>query len=134
ESGDRRMEPFYHSSITRFDAAGERARVTVAQNGTTRVLDAEHVVLEIGGVVDYSLFHGFPPIQLVEKNDRYRFQWHQARTHPHNYESIDIPNLYFAGYLAEGLGLVVIAMHGAGYAICGDILQRERDKALEIGN
>src|SRR5262249_54794838 len=99
--------------------------VTAAQNGSARELQTDHAILEIGGSVDYSLFRGFPPIQLVEKHDRYRFQCHQARTCPHNYASIDIPNLYFAGYLAEGLGLVVIAMHGAGYAICADILQRE---------
>jgi thioredoxin reductase (NADPH) len=125
ESGDPRMEPLYHAHVERFDTSGTRGRVTVAQNGSTRVLETDHAVLEIGGLVDYSLFQGFPPIQLVEKHDRYRFQCHQARTHPHNYESIDIPNLYLGGYLAEGLGLVVISMHGAGYAIAGDILQRE---------
>ena len=47
------------------------------------------------------------------------------RTHPHNYESLDIPNLYPGGYLAAGIGLVVIAMHGTTYAIAGDILQKE---------
>jgi thioredoxin reductase len=125
ESGDPRMEPLYHTRIARFDTSGERGQVTVAQNGSQRVLETDHAVLEIGGIVDYSLFHGFPPIQRVEKHDRYRFQCYQARTHPHNYASIDIPNLYFGGYLAEGLGLVVISMHGAGYAIAGDILQRE---------
>ena len=47
------------------------------------------------------------------------------RIHPHNYESIDVPNLYPGGYLAEGIGLVVYAMHGTTYAIAGDILQKE---------
>jgi thioredoxin reductase len=126
ESGDGRMQPLYHAHVTGFETAGARGRVTVAQNGHAHVLDTDHALLEIGGVVDYSVFHGFPPIQLVEKHDRYRFQCHQARTHPHSHESIDIPNLYFGGYLAEGLGLVVIGMHGAGYAIAGSILQRER--------
>jgi hypothetical protein len=46
-------------------------------------------------------------------------------THPHNYESVDVPNLYMGGYLATGIGLVVIAMHGTTYAIAGDILQKE---------
>lgn len=125
ESGDPRMEPLYYSQVTRFDDGGDRGRVTVAQNGSSRTLETDHAILEIGGIVDYTLFHDFPPIQRVEKHDRYRFQCYQARTHPHNYGSIDIPNLYFGGYLAEGLGLVVIGMHGAGYAIAGDILQRE---------
>jgi hypothetical protein len=84
------------------------------------------VLKEIGGRADYSLLQGFEkPLQLVEKHDTYRFQVHQVKVHPHSYESIDIPNLYPGGYLAEGLGLVVIAMHGTTYAIVADILKKE---------
>ena len=79
-----------------------------------------------GGWPDYSVFQGFPPLRLFEKHDPYRFQVHQMRTHPHSYESIDVPNLYAGGYLAQDIGLVVIAMHGTTYAIAGDILQKER--------
>ena len=57
--------------------------------------------------------------------DNYRFQIDQVQIHAHNYESIDVPNLYIGGYLAAGIGLVVIAMHGTTYAIAGDILQKE---------
>jgi hypothetical protein len=49
----------------------------------------------------------------------------QVQTHVHNYESLDIANLYIGGYLAAGIGLVVISMHGTTYAISGDILQKE---------
>ena len=64
-------------------------------------------------------------MQLEPIRDNYRFQVDQVRTHVHNYESLDIPNLYIGGYLASGIGLVVIAMHGTTYAIAGDILQKE---------
>jgi len=122
ESRDPRFEAFYETRVTKIEAPG---RVTVACGGQARTLETDHVILEIGGVADYTLFHGFPPLRLIDKHDSYRFQVHQIRTHPHNHESVDIPNLYPGGYLAEGIGLVVIAMHGATYAIAGDILQKE---------
>ena len=100
--------------------------MTVNHQGAEKVIEVDHVILEIGGVVDYSLFEGFEPLELVKKYDRYRFQLDQVQTHPHNYEVANIPNLYMGGYLAAGLGLVVIAMHGATYAIAGDILQKEK--------
>ena len=81
--------------------------------------------MEIGGSADYSPFEGFEPLEQIEKYDNYRFQLHQVMTHPHNYEAVSIPNLYMGGYLASGIGLVVIAMHGTTYAIAGDILQKE---------
>ena len=105
--------------------AAETGLVAAQVDGAERRLDVDHVVVEIGGWADYSLFHGFPELQLVEKRDSYRFQVHQARTKPHSYESVDIPNLYLGGYLAQDIGLVVIAMHGTTYAIAGDLLQKE---------
>ncbi|MBI4553872.1 MAG: NAD(P)-binding domain-containing protein [Candidatus Latescibacteria bacterium] len=125
ESRDRRFETLYGSHVRQIDGGTTGGRVLVSHNGHARTLDVDHVVIEIGGIVDYSPFQGFPPLQLVEKYDNYRFQCHQMRVHPHNYESIDIPNLYPGGYLAEGMGLVVIAMHGTTYAIAGDILRKE---------
>ena len=122
ESRDRRFDPLYETHVTKIETNGF---ITVAGVGVTRTLETDHVILEIGGVADYSLFDGFPPLRLVEKYDNYRFQVHQIPTHPHSYESLDIPNLYPGGYLAEGIGLVVIAMHGTTYAIAGDILQKE---------
>ncbi|MFH1568646.1 MAG: NAD(P)-binding domain-containing protein [Gemmatimonadota bacterium] len=120
-----RLEPLYRTRVVRIDPAGEGGVLTLEVDGTERQLEVDHVVRETSGWADYSLFSGFPDLQLVEKRDKYRFQVHQARTRAHNYESIDIPNLYLGGYLAQDIGLVVIAMHGTTYAIAGDILQRE---------
>lgn len=122
ESGSPRLETRYETSVSEIR---EDCTVVVRSRGEEAVLHADRVLLEIGGEVDYSLFHGFPPLSLVEKRDRYRFQCWQVRTHAHNYESVDIPRMYPGGYLAAGLNNVVIAMHGTTYAIAGDILQRE---------
>ena len=84
------------------------------------------MVKEIGGIADYSILQGFPPLSLQNKSDTYRFQVQQVKTHAHNYESQEIPNLYIGGYLSAGLDPVVIGMHGTTYAIAGDILQREK--------
>jgi len=123
ESGSPRLEALYRTRVKRI---GRDGRVWLMAGGEERVVQVDHLVKEIGGIADYSLFSGFPnALQLEEKYDNYRLQVHQVRTHPHNYESIDIPNLYPGGYLAAGIGLVVIAMHGTTYAIAGDILQKE---------
>ena len=90
-----------------------------------QVVEVDHVIKEIGGTADYSILQGFAPLTLTPMRDNYRFQIDQVQTHAHNYESIDVPNLYIGGYLAAGIGLVVIAMHGTTYAIAGDILQKE---------
>ncbi|OGG50056.1 MAG: hypothetical protein A3F84_24525 [Candidatus Handelsmanbacteria bacterium RIFCSPLOWO2_12_FULL_64_10] len=125
ESRDPRFATLYETHIQGIERGPSGGLVAVTRHDETRVLETDHVVLEIGGIADYAPFDGFPPLQLVEKYDNYRFQLHQVRTHPHNYESVDIPNLYPGGYLAEGIGLVVIAMHGTTYAIAGDILRKE---------
>ena len=125
ESRSPLMEVFYDTVVQKIEPAGEGGVVTLSANGTERHIEVDHVVKEIGGWCDYEIFHGFPKLQLVEQHDPYRFQVHQVRTHPHNYESVDVDNLYLGGYLAQGLGLVIIAMHGATYAIAADILQKE---------
>ena len=107
------------------EAANGTALVTLSTNGSERVVEVDYVIKEIGSWTDYSVFEGFPEFQLFLKNDPYRFQVHQLRTHPHSYESIDVANLYPGGYLAEDIGLVVIAMHGTTYAIAADILRKE---------
>ena len=122
ESGSARLQTFYHTRVKEIGADG---KVVLGRDSEEEILEVDHVVKEIGGTVDYSIFSGFPPLQLYEKHDNYRFQMQQVKTHAHNFESVDIPNLYLGGYLAAGLGLVVIAMHGTTYAIAGDILQRE---------
>ena len=40
------------------------------------------------------------------------------------FESVDIPGLYPAGYLAEGTGLSVIGFHAGSYLIAGDIYRK----------
>jgi cation diffusion facilitator CzcD-associated flavoprotein CzcO len=123
EGKSPRLEALYRTRVKRI---GRDGRVWLSAGGEERVVQVDHVVKEIGGIADYSLFTGFPAeLQLEEKYDNYRFQVHQVRTHPHNYESVDIPNMYAGGYLAAGIGLVVIAMHGTTYAIAGDILKKE---------
>lgn len=126
ESGDPRFEAMYGARVRRFEETGNAKKVVVTHNGQDRTLDVDHALVEIGGSVDYSPIQGFPPLKMVEKYDPYRFQCHQIPVHPHSYESIQIPNLYAGGYLAEGIGLVVIAMHGTTYAIAADMLRKER--------
>ena len=125
EGDRRRFETLYETRATKFEPSGEAILATLAGNGAERRIEVDHVVKETGGWPDYSVFQGFPRLRLFEKHDPYRFQVHQIRTHPHNYESIDVPDLYAGGYLAQDIGLVVIAMHGTTYAIAGDILQKE---------
>ncbi len=125
ESQSPRLEVIYEAHVQHIEQMADSGRVTVSANGSERAIDVDHVIKEIGAWADYSPIQGFPPLQLVETHDPYRFQVHQARTHAHNYESIDIPNLYLGGYLAQGVGLVVIAMHGCTYAIAADILEKE---------
>ena len=125
ESRDPRFQTLYQSHICEIEEGTSAGLVTVDHQSEKQVIEAEHVVMEIGGSADYSPFEGFEPLEQVEKYDNYRFQLHQVMTHPHNYEAVSIPNLYMGGYLASGIGLVVIAMHGTTYAIAGDILQKE---------
>lgn len=120
--GSGQMEALYGTQIERIEANGS---VSLSTPTGPRTIEIDHVVKEIGGWADYSLLQGFGPLSLFDKRDAYRFQVHQLRTHPHNYESVDIPNLYAGGYLAQDIGLVVMAMHGTTYAIAGDIFQRE---------
>ena len=115
----------YETEVVSIDPLETGGTVHLRTKTSTEAIDVDHVVLEIGGIADYSLFQGFPELSLTDKYDDYRFQVKQMRVHPHNYESIDIPNLYPGGYLAENIGLVVYAMHGTTYAIAGDILQKE---------
>ena len=122
ESRSPRLKTLYHTQVTQIAEDGQVGLKTPEGN---QVVEVDHVVKEIGGTADYSILQGFAPLTLTPMRDNYRFQIDQVQTHAHNYESIDVPNLYIGGYLAAGLGLVVIAMHGTTYAIAGDILQKE---------
>jgi len=122
EGRSTRLKTWYQTQVTQIGADGQVALETAEGR---EVVAVDHVIKEIGGIADYSILRNFTPLQLEPMRDSYRFQLDQVRTHIHNYESVDIPNLYIGGYLAAGIGLVVIAMHGTTYAIAGDILQKE---------
>ena len=122
ESRSPRLQTLYHTQVTQIAEDGQVGLQTPEGN---QVVEVDHVIKEIGGTADYSILQGFAPLTLAPMRDNYRFQLDQVQTHAHNYESIDIPNLYLGGYLAAGIGLVIIAMHGTTYAIAGDILQKE---------
>lgn len=125
ESRSDRFDTRYQSKVSRIEQSSGGAIVTLNCADREEKVEVDHVLLLLGGIADYSLFSGFGELPLIEKHDSYRFQVHQLPIHPHNYESTTIPNLYPGGYLAQGIGLVVIAMHGTTYAIAGDILQKE---------
>ncbi len=122
ESRSPRLDSMYHTQVTKI---GEGGQVELETPDGARIVEVDHVIKEIGGVADYSILQGFDALQLTPMRDNYRFQVDQVQTHVHNYESLDIANLYIGGYLAAGIGLVVISMHGTTYAISGDILQKE---------
>jgi len=123
ETKSPRFNTLYHTEIKKIEKNG---LVTLKTHGKEHTLQADHIITEIGGSADYSLIQGFKQnLTFFEKHDAYRFQVHQIATHPHNHESVNIPNFYPGGYLAQGIGLVVFAMHGTTYAIAGDIMQKE---------
>jgi thioredoxin reductase len=125
ESRSSRFDTRYSTHVSEFESSAGGGLATLITDGREERVEVDHVLLLIGGTADYSLFEGFPELPILEKHDSYRFQVHQLPVHPHSYESTTIPNLYPGGYLAQGIGLVVIAMHGTTYAIAGDILQKE---------
>ena len=123
ETKSPRFNTHYNTQIQKIEDNGH---VSLQTQGKEHTLQVDHVITEIGGIADYSLIQGFKQdLTFVEKHDAYRFQVNQVATHPHNHESINIPNFYPGGYLAQGIGLVVFAMHGTTYAIVADILQKE---------
>ena len=83
ESRDPRFQTLYQSHICEIEEGTSAGLVTVDHQSEKQVIEAEHVVMEIGGSADYSPFEGFEPLEQVEKYDNYRFQLHQVMTHPH---------------------------------------------------
>ena len=120
ESGSRRLDRQYERHVKAFEPAG---RVVL---DTDQVVDVDHVIIEIGGEPSYGLLGDFGSLSLTEGRDRYRLQLMQMVVDPATYESVDIPGLYPAGYLAAGTGISVLGMHGTAYPIAADILRKLR--------
>ncbi|HUE76263.1 MAG TPA: NAD(P)-binding domain-containing protein, partial [Chloroflexota bacterium] len=72
ESGDARLERRYETRIECIERRGDRGVVIVSRHGTREEIEVDHVVVEIGGVPDYSLFQCLPSLRLVPLRDRYR--------------------------------------------------------------
>ena len=87
-------------------------------------LEIDHAVVEIGGDPDYQILESFGELSFYEKSDNFRFQLQQMVVDQATFESRDIPNLYPAGYIAEGTGLSVIGFHAGSFLIAGDILRK----------
>jgi hypothetical protein len=87
-------------------------------------IDVDHAIIEIGGDPAYDLLSDLGPLSLVEGRDEYRLQLMQMAVNPATFESVDIPDLYPAGYLSGGLGISVQGMHGNVYPMAADILRK----------
>ena len=62
-----------------------------------------------------------------KKRDNFRFQLNQMVVDQATFESVDIPHLYAAGYIAQGTGLSVIGFHAGCFLIAGDILSKSAE-------
>ncbi len=121
-NGDQqRMGLLYGSETREFKPDGE---VVIDTPEGQVAVSVDHVIVEIGGEPDYSLIQGFPPLSFVPKRDNFRFQVMQMQVDQATFESVDIPGLYPAGYLAQGTGLSVIGFHCGAFLMGGDILRR----------
>lgn len=121
DAGSSRLRRVFGAGVRRFGQGGE---VVIDQGGQLETVIVDHAVVEIGGEPDYGLLRRFLPLTLTPKRDNYRFQLNQMRVRPESGESIDIPNLYPAGYLVEGTGLSVIGFHGSAYPAAAAIWRR----------
>ena len=92
--------------------------------GNGEIVEVDHAIIEIGGEPAYDLLSDLGPLTLVEGRDNYRLQLMQMVVSPATFESVDVPNLYPAGYLAEGMGISVLGMHGNVYPMAADILRK----------
>lgn len=121
DSDSERLRRVFSAQIREFRSGGE---IVIDAGGQLEALKVDHAVVEIGGEPDYGLLKRFAPLSLQPKRDNYRFQLNQMRVHFETGESVDIPDLFPAGYLVEGTGLSVIGFHGAAYPAAAAILRR----------
>ena len=120
-SGSPRFHRRYGTHVKAFEPGG---RVVLLDSDD--VVGVDHVIVEIGGEPSYDLLRDFGRLSLTEGRDRYRLQLMQMVVDPRTNESVDIPGLYPAGYLAAGTGISILGMHGTAYPIAADILSKLR--------
>ncbi len=114
----RTIDTRYETTVKSF---GNDGQVTILSSSGEEVVQVDHVVIEIGAQPDYELLKPMAQLSLFEGRDAYRLQVPQLKVRDHSFESIDIPNLYPAGYLAENLGISVLGMHATSFPIVADI-------------
>ena len=114
----RSIDTRYETHVTAF---GDDGRVSMQTEHGEETIDVDHVIVEIGAQPDYGLLEPWGDLSLFEGRDDYRMQVPQMKVHPNSYESIDIPGIYPAGYLAENLGISVLGMHATCFPIVADI-------------
>jgi len=119
-NNEKNINLFYETKVINFS---ENKEITFIRNHKQKTIKSDHIIIEIGGTPDYKLLDDFK-IDFYEKFDNYRFQLLQMKVHQHSFESINIENLYVAGYLAQGTGLSVIGFHAGSFLISGDILKK----------
>ena len=121
--GHQNLKIYYDSEITNFD---KKVNVSLFNNKTNiqYQIHIDHLIIEIGGSVDYELLNDISSINFHSKRDNYRFQLNQMTCDQSTFESLDIKNLYPGGYLAQGTGLSVLGFHAGSYLISGDIYRK----------
>ena len=123
-SEQERMGLLYSSQVTSFERDG---LVNIATPEGSIVVQADHAIVEIGGDPDYGLLSSFGDLTFHKKRDNFRFQLNQMVVDQATFESVDIPHLYAAGYIAQGTGLSVIGFHAGCFLIAGDILSKSAE-------
>ncbi|NQW16032.1 MAG: NAD(P)-binding domain-containing protein [Chloroflexi bacterium] len=108
----------YGDEVVRFN---DDKTIELFDGGSVQV---DHVIVEIGGAPAYDLLSSLGPLTMVEGRDNYRLQLMQMAVDPATFESVDVPNLYPAGYLPAGMGISVLGMHGNVYPMAADILRK----------
>ena len=119
--GQDRMGLLYETQVTGF---GPHGLVSVGTPEGPTNLQVDHAVVEIGGDPDYALLASFGDLTFHAKRDNFRYQLMQMVVDQATFESVDIPGLYPAGYIAQGTGLSVIGFHAGCFLIAGDILRK----------
>jgi thioredoxin reductase len=114
----RTIDTRYATQVTSF---GDDRFVCINSSAGEEIIRVDHVLVEIGAQPNFGLLESWGELSLFEGRDAYRLQVPQLKVHPHSFESINIPDVYPAGYLAENLGISVLGMHATCFPIVADI-------------